>query len=385
MSLLALLSLTPRPGPSRRADGSGGWVAGHRGDGAVDPVPWAVGGQLVHLVRPSTDRARTSEELLLSVARGDREAFAALHDRMARLVYLNVSRILPDVQRSIAVTQEAFAAVRSHADRFDADRGSAQAWVLMLAHRRAVDRMRSESASTDRAGPHDHPRSRLDRVLEALARHPAGTLPDRLCAAAAEMLRVPGVGIAMVADDVHLQTVASTGTGRRGEELQLTLGEGPAYDAYRNGQPVLIEDLDGSDTWPVLGRDAGESSIRAMFSFPLRSGAARFGALTVYRNEPGPLDDEQYGDALAFARVALDLLLTLQAERPAGDLHELFARNGSDPWEVHQATGMVSAQLGISIGDALARLRGHAFSSGRSISEVAADVVAGLIMWERER
>lgn len=223
-------------------------------------------------------------------------------------------------------------------------------------------------------------RSRLERVLDALARQPTGTLPVRLCSAAAVMLDSTGVGIAMAADDDHLQTVCATGIGRRGEQLQLTRGEGPAYDAYRHGEPVLIDDLDDVRNWPLSGHDAGEAGIRAIFSFPLRSGAARFGAFTLYRDQPRPLDDGQYGDALVFARVALDLLLTMQADQPAGDLHELFTDDGANPWEVHQATGMVSARLGISIRDALAMLRGHAFSSGRSIGEIAADVVAGRLV-----
>ncbi len=220
-------------------------------------------------------------------------------------------------------------------------------------------------------------RSRLERVLDALAREPAGRLPARLCSAASAMLASPGVGIAMVTDDGHLQPVSALGLGVVGEELQLTSGEGPTYESYRRGQPVLIEDLAQEDGWPILGRDAGDAGIRAIFSFPLRSGAAEFGALTLYRDHPGPLEDGQYGDALSFARVTLDLLLTAQEELGTGDLNDLFTQQGSNPWQVHQATGMVSVQLGISLRDATAMLRGKAFSSGRSLSETAGDVVAG--------
>lgn len=220
-------------------------------------------------------------------------------------------------------------------------------------------------------------RSQLERVLDALARESSGRLPARLCAAAAQMLASAGVGIAMVTDDGHLQTVSAVGLGLGGEELQLTSGEGPTYEAYRRGQPVLIDDLAHEDGWPMLGRDADDAGIRAIFSFPLRSGAAEFGALTLYRDHPGPLEDGQYGDALVFARVALDLLLTAQEELGTGDLNDLFTQHGSSPWQVHQATGMVSVQLGISLRDATAMLRGEAFSSGRSLSETAGDVVAG--------
>lgn len=224
-------------------------------------------------------------------------------------------------------------------------------------------------------------RSRLERVLDALARESSGPLPARMCSAAAAMLASEGVGIAMVTDDGHLQTVGAVGLGLVGEELQLTSGEGPTYESYRRGQPVLIDDLGGEDGWPVLGRDAGEAGIRAIFSFPMRSGAAEFGALTLYRDQPGQLDDGQYADALAFARVALDLLSS-QEELTRGDLNHLLTARGSSPWQVHQATGMVSVQLGISLRDAIAMLRGAAFTSGRSLSEIAGDVVAGRLQFE---
>ena len=228
-------------------------------------------------------------------------------------------------------------------------------------------------------------RLRLERVLDALADEPSGSLAARMCSAAAGMLGSPGVGIAMVTDDGHLQTVCAVGLGSAGEELQLTLGEGPTYESYRRGQPVLIDDLAHEEGWPVLGRGASEAGIRAIFAFPLRYGAAEFGALTLYRDKPGPLDDGQYGDALVFARVVLDLLLTAQEEQASGDLSDMFTAHGSSPWQIHQATGMVSVQLGISLRDAIAMLRGHAFSSGRSISETARDVVAGRLQLEAGR
>lgn len=222
-------------------------------------------------------------------------------------------------------------------------------------------------------------RSRLERVLDALARESPGPLPDRLCAAAVSMLASPGVGISMMTGDGHLQTVSAVGLGLSGEELQLTSGEGPTYESCRRGQPVLIDDLSQEHGWPVLGRDASAAGIGAVFSFPLRSGAAECGALTLYRDQPGPLQDAQYEDSLVFARVALDLLLTAQDGQDLGDLNQLFAHDGSSRWEVHQATGMVSVQLGISLVDAMAVLRGQAFSSGRSLSDTAGDVVAGRI------
>lgn len=224
--------------------------------------------------------------------------------------------------------------------------------------------------------------SRLERVLDALGRESTGPLPARLCAVAVGMLASPGVGLSMVTDDGHLQTVAAVGPGTAGEEIQLTAGEGPTYEAFRWGQPVLVDDLAHEDRWPTVGRDADEAGIRAIFAFPLRSGAAEFGAMTLYRDQPGPLDDGQYADALVLARVTLDVLLLAQQEVGAGDLDDLFMLQGPNPWQVHHATGMVSVQLGISLRDATATLRGAAFSSGRSLSEIAEDVVAGRLQWK---
>lgn len=220
-------------------------------------------------------------------------------------------------------------------------------------------------------------RLRLERVLESLAREPSGSLADRLCSAAAKMLDSRGVGIAMVTGDGHFQTVCALDLGLAGEELQLTLGEGPTYESYRQGQPVLINNLAQDTRWPILGRDADQAGIHAIFAFPLRSGAADFGALTLYRDKPGPLDGDQYGDALVFARVSLDLLMTAHDEQDSGDLINMYTADGFSPWEIHQATGIVSVQLGISLADAMAMLRGHAFSSGISISQIAGEVVAG--------
>lgn len=94
----------------------------------------------------------TDEELLLLAARGNREAFVALHDRMARLVSINVYRVLLDGAQSDAVTEETFAELFGHPINFDAHRDRAQAWVLKLAHQRATDRLRGPVSAMDAPG-----------------------------------------------------------------------------------------------------------------------------------------------------------------------------------------------------------------------------------------
>jgi RNA polymerase sigma-70 factor, ECF subfamily len=88
--------------------------------------------------------------LLAQVARGDHAAFEALYDLLAGPVYGLVRKILRDPAQSEEVAQEVLLEVWRTAPRFDNARGSAVAWVMTIAHRRAVDRVRSETAATAR-------------------------------------------------------------------------------------------------------------------------------------------------------------------------------------------------------------------------------------------
>ncbi len=110
----------------------------------------------------------TDEDLLLRVARGDQAAFGQLYDRLAGQVHGIVRRVVRDPAQSEEVTQEVLVEVWRTATRFDPDRGSVRTWVLTMAHRRAIDRVRSEQASrdrTDRIGRRDRPRA-FDVVSE---------------------------------------------------------------------------------------------------------------------------------------------------------------------------------------------------------------------------
>ena len=110
------------------------------------------------------------EELLAAVARGDEAAFGALYDHLAGLVHGVVRQVVRDPAQSEEVTQEVFVEIWRTATRFDPRRGSARTWAVTLAHRRAVDRVRSEQASrdrTDRIGRRDHQRA-FDEVSETV-------------------------------------------------------------------------------------------------------------------------------------------------------------------------------------------------------------------------
>lgn len=88
--------------------------------------------------------------LLTLVAKGNRGAFEILYDLMGPQVYGVVRRVLRDPAQSEEVAQDVLVEVWRTATRFDRSRGTARGWVLTMAHRRAVDRVRSEQASRDR-------------------------------------------------------------------------------------------------------------------------------------------------------------------------------------------------------------------------------------------
>ena len=161
------------------------------------------------------------------------------------------------------------------------------------------------------------------------------------------------------------------------ENLQYTLGEGPCVDAHTHGNAVLEPDLADPEVarWPAFAPAAVAAGAQAVFGFPVRIGVARLGALNLYRNRPGPLGDDAHADALVMADVAARAILALQADAPSGQLARGLAAEPGFQFVVHQAAGMISVQLDISVADALVHLRAHAFRSDRPIAEVADDVV----------
>jgi GAF domain-containing protein len=207
---------------------------------------------------------------------------------------------------------------------------------------------------------------------------------QRLCRAAARALPATGVGISLIAETGTQVTVAASGeTTEQIEELQFALGEGPCLDAYATRRPVLNSDLlAAGGRWPGYVRAVQEHGVRAVFAFPLQVGAARMGAMDVYRDEAGGLSQEALAQAFTFAEVATSDLLDSQVE--PGDADEILRDAVDNRYELFQAQGMAMVQLRVSLAEAMIRIRAHAYAQDQRLTDVASDIVAGRLVLEAD-
>jgi len=220
---------------------------------------------------------------------------------------------------------------------------------------------------------------RLTAILAALAEHgDDGRGTAHLCEIAASVSGTSGAGMMLLSDELSRGSVCATdGMAASLDDAQYTLGEGPSFDAHRVGRAVLEPELEAPAVlrWPAFSAEAVRAGARAVFAFPVRIGAVRMGALTLHRVRSGDLDVTQYTDALVVADVMARTILGLQAAAPPGGVARELEQGANFHFVVHQAAGMVSVQLGITIAEALVRLRSRAFASDRHIDDVSREVV----------
>jgi RNA polymerase sigma-70 factor, ECF subfamily len=124
-----------------------------------------------HAVQPHAvpgQRDLDLDGLLARVARGDESAFEAVYNQLAGAVYGLIRKVIRDPAQSEEVTQEVLLEVWRTASRFDPAKGSAATWVMTIAHRRAIDRVRSVTATTARDQRAAEPLLASDEVAEAV-------------------------------------------------------------------------------------------------------------------------------------------------------------------------------------------------------------------------
>jgi len=219
---------------------------------------------------------------------------------------------------------------------------------------------------------------RRNRILASLAGGADGITAVHLCEVCRGVTAMAGAGIMLMSGDLPAGSMCTTGqVSALIEDLQYALGEGPCVDAYQLGRPVFEPDLaePAEPRWQAFTAPALEAGVRALFGFPMVVGTVRLGALNLWADRPGPLTDDQHGDALVMAGIAAEAVLALQAGS-SGSLAADLEDGSNFQYVVHQAAGMMSVQLDVTVAEALVRLRAHAFGNQRRLGDVAADVVS---------
>jgi ANTAR domain/GAF domain len=220
--------------------------------------------------------------------------------------------------------------------------------------------------------------SLLSRLAMAVAQEEASSpLTLRVCRAARDLLGAEGASITVENSLPYRITLCATDKpSSLLANLQDVLGEGPCRDAFDLDRPVQTGlDHQAASRWPqfvpATARVIGHAGV--LWSIPMRAADQVIGAVSLYRREAGPLgepmDAAQFLADAAAATLIRDPLASA-AVTQSGDIGGWSSRAA-----VHQATGMLAAQLHVSIDDAFALLRAHAFATGLDLADVAAAVV----------
>jgi len=205
-----------------------------------------------------------------------------------------------------------------------------------------------------------------------------------VCRHAVRTLSASGSGVSvMTRDGTHGMAAASDPGTEHLEEMQFMCGEGPCIDAFATRRPVLVPFLhkQAMNRWPAYGPAVRSVGVRAVFAFPLQVGSARLGVLDVFRIRAGVLSAAEITQALAIADLAVNALLdgTANASDGSDGLDGAIENRA----ELFQAQGMVMVQLGVTITEAMLRIRAHAYAENRRLSEVATDIVARRLIFDR--
>jgi diguanylate cyclase (GGDEF)-like protein len=188
----------------------------------------------------------------------------------------------------------------------------------------------------DRAGASFHLEQRmadertLASVLSEFARTMVTDFPiqgilDRLVERIVQVLPVTAAGVTLITEgNAPKYIAASDASALANERLQTDLGVGPCSMAFATGEAVAAPELRSDDRFGAFGPAAVTRGLEAVFAFPLRHGTGRLGALDLYRDEPGPLDQADMEAAQTLADVAASYLLNARSRDEALETSDRF-------------------------------------------------------------
>jgi transcriptional regulator with GAF, ATPase, and Fis domain len=223
---------------------------------------------------------------------------------------------------------------------------------------------------------------RLERLLAALYRtDSAASVLHRLCRVCVDHIGADGASVTRLESEGPRVVECSDDEIGHVAGLQVDLADGPCLEAMATMTAVAQTDLASSEAnmaWPRFAPAAHRLGIGAAFAFPLMSGRHASGTLDVYNRAAGTLDPEGAADVTLVADLATLAIARSHLPESIGDAG--VSAEPSAAWAhsatVHNACGMLSVQLGVTVDEALLRLRALAFVKNRSVDSLARAVVA---------
>ncbi len=217
----------------------------------------------------------------------------------------------------------------------------------------------------------------LGRLAEVVASSSVeDPLSLRMCRACQSILGTDGGTITLAYDDPGRVTLCATDErAARLEEVQEVIGQGPSYDAYEQ-RTLVVARIDGvaDERWPLFS-EAAKNTIGecVIYAVPIMPGPETMGVATFYQvNRSALLLD------LHTCQFLLNAVGVALVNDPDVLDDDRFAK--AESWSsrarIHQATGMVMAQLGLSAADALALIRAHAYAHEATLDEISVEIVA---------
>lgn len=213
--------------------------------------------------------------------------------------------------------------------------------------------------------------SRFATVLASLNREESLTV--RMCEAGRRMLKADGASMTFdYAGNGRLLVHATDELSATLNDLQDVVGEGPSFDAALTGEVVVAQLGDGDESrWAMFSdRLDAFGFVGTLVAVPLRAELSVLGVLSMHRAGPGQ-DEDLVSARFLGATVGPALLQDPRVGRPDQVSKEAWATRS----QIHQATGMIVAQVGVRTEDAMALLRGHAFARNTTLLDVARDIV----------
>ena len=170
----------------------------------------------------------------------------------------------------------------------------------------------------------------LSAVLSEFARtlitdFPIQKILDHLVDRIVDILPITSAGVTLISEGMSPRYIAASDEdARRFERLQTEMDEGPCLRAYESGEAVSVPAIRTDPRFPSFAPAASAAGLGAVFTFPLMHGDRRFGALDLYREEPGDLDPEDMETAQTLADVAAAYLLNAKSRDDALATSEQF-------------------------------------------------------------